>query len=230
MMLKRIGLLVLTVAAMGAVASTQEAVKLRLNVKEGDVMTTKMSINVDFQGTPITVTGKNVMTVKSVKDGKFVIENASKETVLDIGGGQTMEQPDSTVLTTQNELGQILALEGDEVTPEAARMATAFNVQYPDSSVKVGDKFEKVLEADAKLGTRKMTLKYEVIERKEWKGYDVLVLKVDQSEDGDMPISMAGTVSLNVKTGLPVLMDFAFKNMPAQGMSFDGTYHSEAVK
>jgi|GEM_PF-4285282 len=230
MMLKRIGLLVLTVAAMGAVASTQEAVKLRLNVKEGDVMTTKMSINVDFQGTPITVTGKNVMTVKSVKDGKFVIENASKETVLDIGGGQTMEQPDSTVLTTQNELGQILALEGDEVTPEAARMATAFNVQFPDLGVKVGDKFEKVLEADAKLGTRKMTLKYEVTERKEWKGYDVLVLKVDQSEDGDMPISMVGTVSLNVKTGLPVLMDFAFKNMPAQGMSFDGTYHSEAVK
>jgi hypothetical protein len=230
MMLKRIGLLILTAAAMGAVASTQEAVMLRLNVKEGDSFTTKMTINVDFQGTPITVTGKNVTTVKSAKDGKFVLAATSKETVIDIGGGQTMEQPDSTVTTTQNAMGQILAMEGDDVSEEAIRMASAFNVMYPEKAVKVGDKFERVLEADTKLGTRKMTLNYEVLERKEWKGMDVLVLKIDQSEEGDMPISMTGTVSLDVKNGLPVMMDFGFKNMPAQGMLLDGTYHSELVK
>ncbi|MFM9874751.1 MAG: hypothetical protein ACKVQS_14945 [Fimbriimonadaceae bacterium] len=230
MMLKRIGLLILTAAAMGAVASTQEAVTLRLKLTEGDTLTTKMTINVDFQGTPITVKGKNILTVKSAKDGKYVLEAASKETVIDVGGGQTMEQPDSVVRTTQNEMGQILAMEGDEVSPEAIRMATAFNVFYPEKGVKVGDKFERTVEGDTKLGTRKMTLKYEVTERKEWQGFDVVVLKVDQTEDGDLPISMAGTVSINVKNGLPVLMDFAFKNMPAQGMTFDGTYHSEAVK
>ncbi len=230
MMLKQIGLLVFTVAAMGAVASTQEAVTLRLKVSEGEVFNSKMTINVDFQGTPITVTGKSVMTVKSVKDGKIVFENASKETVLDLGGGQTMDQPDTKVLTTQNDLGQILALEGDEATPEAARMAAAMSVLFPDQAIKVGDKFEKTVEADAKLGTRKLTAKYEATERKTWNGSDVLVLKVDLSESGDTPLSCSGTVSVNVKNGLPVLMDFDFKNMPAQGMTFDGKYHSEAVK
>lgn len=230
MMLKRIGLLLFTVAAMGAAASTQEAVTLRLKLKEGDTFSTKMAINVDFQGTPITVTGKNILTVKSAKDGKYVIETASKDTTIDIGGGQTMEQPDSVVKMTQNEMGQILALEGDEVTEEATRLAAMMNFFYPEKGVKVGDKFERTMEGDTKLGTRKMTLKYEVTERKEWNGFDVVVVKVDQAEEGDMPISIAGTVSINVKNGLPVLMDFAFKNMPAQGMSFDGTYHSEAIK
>lgn len=229
MMLKRIFVLVAATSAMAAVAGPQEAVELKLNLKEGQKFSNKMTANVDFQGIAIEVSGVTITTVKSVKDGVYVMSSENKNLVIDMGGGQTMEQPDTTSTITQNERGKILKVESAELTEDSNRVQNAFNFFYPEKPVKVGDKWESTVPADKNLGTREIKGSYEVVERKDWKGKDVLVLKVAQTEDGTSPISLAGTFAIEIKTGIPVMMDFAFKNLPQAGMLLDGTWKAESI-
>lgn len=229
MMMKKILLMVAAVSTMAVAHAPQEAVTLRLKLEKGQTYSSKMNIQIDFSGQLINVTGKSVTSVKSAEKGNYVLESTTKEMMIDMGGGQTMDQPDATVMITQNEMGKIMKVEGDMVTEEANRMSSAFNFFYPEKAVKAGDKWEMKLPADADLGTREMTINYEMVEVKEWKGKKVAVLKVSHMESGDMPISMSGTVALDLKSGIPVMMDVAFKNMPQMGMTFDGTWKMESI-
>lgn len=229
MMMKKILLMVAAVSAIAVAEAPQEAVTLRMNLEKGQSFASKATVQVDFSGQTVNVTSKSVTTVKSVENGVYVLESAQSEMMIDMGGGQTMEQPDSSVMITQNALGKILKLEGDMITEETVRFANAFNFFYPEKAVKAGDKWETTIAADKDLGTRELTIKYEMVEIKDWKGKKVAVLKVDHSESGEMPISVSGTVAVEIKTGIPMMMDLAFKNMPQSGMTFDGTWKSEAI-
>lgn len=221
--------MVAAVSAIAVAEAPQEAVTLRMNLEKGQSFASKATVQVDFSGQTVNVTSKSVTTVKSVENGVYVLESAQSEMMIDMGGGQTMEQPDSSVMITQNALGKILKLEGDMITEETVRFANAFNFFYPEKAVKAGDKWETTIAADKDLGTRELTIKYEMVEIKDWKGKKVAVLKVDHSESGEMPISVSGTVAVEIKTGIPMMMDLAFKNMPQSGMTFDGTWKSEAI-
>lgn len=229
MMMKKILLMVAAVSAIAVAEAPQEAVTLRMNLEKGQSFASKATVQVDFSGQTVNVTSKSVTTVKSVEKGVYVLESAQSEMMIDMGGGQTMEQPDSSVMITQNALGKILKLEGDMITEETVRFANAFNFFYPEKAVKAGDKWDTTIAADKELGTRELTIKYEMVEIKDWKGKKVAVLKVDHSESGEMPISVSGTVAIEIKTGIPMMMDLAFKNMPQMGMTFDGTWKTEAI-
>jgi hypothetical protein len=229
MMMKKILLMVAAVSAIAVAEAPQEAVTLRMNLEKGQAYASKVNVQVDFSGQTVNVTSKSITTVKSAENGVFVLESAQSEMMIDMGGGQTMEQPDSTLTITQNAMGKILKVEGDMVTEEASRLMNAFNFFYPEKAVKAGDKWETTIAADKDLGTRELTIKYEMVEVKDWKGKKVAVLKVDHTESGEMPISVSGTVAVEIKTGMPMMMDLAFKNMPQMGMTFDGTWKTEAI-
>jgi hypothetical protein len=202
---------------------------VKMNPEKGQKLTQKLAIQVDYQGMLVNVTGKSVTTVKDIVDGVFTLTSESKEMVVDLGGGQTMEQPDSTVTVTQKSNGQIIKAEGDQVSEDANRLLSAFNVFYPEKGFVIGEKVEMTIPADSKMGTREMSLTYVAKERKMWKKYDVLVLEVTQAEKGSAPISLSGTAAVDIKTGFMVMADFKFKNMPQMGMLFDGSWKAEAI-
>ena len=216
-------------ATMVAMAGSQEAVEVKLNLKEGQSYSSKMTASIDFQGMTINASGTNVTTVKAVKDGTYTLISETKNLVIDLGG-QTMEQPDSSITMTQNQFGKIISVEGDMVTEESSRLQNAFNFFYPSKAVKVGEKWDTTVPADKERGTPELKSSYEVVERKEWKGKDVLVFKVSQSEVGTSPISIDGTFAVEIKTGIPVMTEFTFKNLPQAGMLMDGTWKTEATE
>lgn len=228
-MLKRIFVMVAVTAAMSAIAGPQEAVTLKLNLKEGQAFTSKLTAQLEVQGSPVDVSGTSVSTVKSVKDGVFVMISETKGLTISFAG-QTIEQPDETMTLTQSANGKILKAEGNMVTEESNRLQNAFNFFYPEKPVKVGDKWESTIAADKAMGTPEIKANYSVVERKEWKGKDVLVLKVAQTEVGTDPISLDGTFAIEIKTGIPVMSDFAFKNVPQMGMLLNGTWKTEVVE
>lgn len=227
-MLKRIFVMVAVTTAMSAIAGPQEAVELKLKLKEGQSFSSKMTAQLDFQGTAIDVSGTNVTTVKSIKDGVYVMVGETKGLTINFGG-TSMEQPDESITITQNEGGKILKVEGNMVSEESNRLQNAFNFFYPEKPVKVGDKWESTIAADKAMGTPEIKANYTVVERKEWKGKDVLILKVAQTEVGTDPISMDGTFAIEIKTGIPVMSEFSFKNLPQQGLMLNGTWKSEAI-
>lgn len=232
MMLKRALVLAAIAAAMGAVAATKEdTFDLKWNLKEGQSYKQKVSANIDFQGTPIDVTATAITTCKSVKDGMITLLSQTKDLVIDIGGGQTMEQPDTESTAVQTERGRLVKVTGESFGGgDEARLGNAFSFFFPDKPVKVGETYEFTIPADEKLGLVELKCKYQVVERKDMKGKDVLVFKVDQMETGASPISISGTFAVEIKTGISVFSDFTFKNMPQQGMLLDGKWKAELVE
>ncbi|MBX3113437.1 MAG: hypothetical protein KF836_02635 [Fimbriimonadaceae bacterium] len=228
-MFKRISVFIAVAAAVSAVAVAQEVIQLKLNVAKDQVFAYKMTVNVEFQGMPITVTGKTINTATKVEKDSITWKNESKETTIDIGGGQTMEQPDSESMMVQSLDGKILKMEGEAVTPEANRLANAFNFAFPAKGFKVGDKYEATVPADKDLGTEEIAVSYTFKEVKEVKGKKCVVIVFSHQEKTTDGIVANGTAVVDLKTGMPVSVEATFKNMQQQGMMFDGTYKTEQI-
>jgi len=226
-MFKRISVLIAIAAAVSAVAVAQEAIQLKLNVAKDQVFAYKMTVNVEFQGMPITVSGKTINTATAVSKDSVTWKVESKETTIDLGGGQTMDQPDSEATMVQSLEGKILKMEGADASPEANRLASAFNFAFPAKGFKVGDKYEATIPADKDMGTEEIAVSYTFKEMKDVKGKKCIVIVFSHQEKTTDGIIANGTAVVDTKTGMPVSVEATFKNMQQQGMMFDGTYKTE---
>jgi len=226
-MFKRISVLIAVAAAVSAVAVAQEAIQLKLNVAKDQVFAYKMTVNVEFQGMPITVSGKTINTATAVSSESITWKVESKETSIDVGGGQTMDQPDSESTMVQSLDGKILKMEGADVSPEANRLASAFTFSFPAKGFVIGDKYEATVPANKDLGIPEVAVSYTFKEMKEVKGKKCVVITFSHMEKGTDPMSATGTAVVDVKTGMPVSVDATFKNLQQQGMVFDGSYKTE---
>lgn len=233
MMLKRTFVLVAIATVMAATAKPQEeAFLLKWNVKEGDSFTQKVTAKIDFEGTEVDFTATLVTTCKSVKNSVVTLLAQSKDRVANIGGQQTMEQPDSESTIVLSPLGRIIDMQRENISddPNGGRLGNAFNIFYPEKPVKMGEAYEVEVPENKKLGVPAMTCKYVVSERKTVKGRDVLIIKVDQREVDPTPISINGYFGVEVKTGMPLLAEFSLKNLPQQGVLLNGTWRAEFLK
>src|SRR2546429_9884158 len=103
-----------TCLALLALASAQcladDAVKLAITFKKGEVERHKITVNVSLMGMDLVISAVAKSTVKEIKDdGSVTIETVTENTKVKVGGVEMEENDDSKETATRDKRGRLLA-------------------------------------------------------------------------------------------------------------------------
>ena len=215
------------VAALAVVAfAGTQAVALKRIVKAGDTAAYGMKLKLDFQGTPVDVSFDTVSTVTKVNDdGSYVATEENKNMVVIVSG---QEMPgageDEKTTTTYAKDGSVIKIEASVSTGDEHRLANLSTTLWPTKPVDVKSKWEGSIKGDSAKGTFDVVHSYEVLAREQLLGYDTFKVAFNAKESGAGTASAAGTIWLDVKTGLPIKVEGEMKSVPIQGVPVDATF------
>lgn len=211
-----------------AAFAAQDAVFKR-TVSKGEKSVHKLAVKIDFQGQAFEFRAKVSNEVTEVKEnGQFLTKHAMTDQVIVMDGNEqpTDEEENQTVL--MNPDGSIVKIEADSVDGDAYRFANLQGFDYAMKAVEVGTKWTKELKADKEQMTVDTLSTYEVVAKETVLGHECYKVKYSKTEkSGDAPASVTGNAWMDTKSGLPVKMVADFKNLPVQGMQFDGSWTME---
>ena len=209
--------------AVVALAGTQ-AVALKRVVKAGDKATYAMKINLDYMGTPVDVTFNTVHTVTKVNDdGSYVASEEQKDTVVMVDGQEIAGEDEASTITYAKD-GSIIKIEANVSTGDGYRLANLSTTLWPTAPVDVKSKWERSIKGDSAKGTFDVVHSYEVLARERLLGFETFKIAYNAKETGSGTASTAGTIWLDVKTGLPVKIEGEMKSVPIQGIPMDATF------
>jgi len=210
---------VLALAALSAAAFAADAITLTRKPKEGETTKYRMKAELELGGMPITFNGLLSEKVLKVEpNGAYSLETAQIEGKVSING-QEQDVPgtgSSTINYKGN--GDVVEIKGDQVTPEAYRMANLGVVADPGKPINVGDTWSHEIKADKKTGALGVKADYKFLGEEKVGDVDTLKIKVNVKEtEGSDPASADGTVWLNKADGMLIKMNSKWVNAPYPG-------------
>lgn len=138
--LKSAGIAMMLLASVAL--ATQDGTILKFTPKKGDTLKIVIKGSLQIMGTDVTATIRNLTTVKEVaEDGSYTLEEKTLGGTASLGG-QEMEIPESAGSTmVYNADGTLKEIRGDDIGPEAYRVAALSAWNFPKTAVKVGSKW-----------------------------------------------------------------------------------------
>lgn len=215
-------------AALLAVAAIDPITLVR-DVKVGDTNKTKLSVDLDFGGQTVVYSAESSSTVKEVKEGELIIEEASSNSTIDIDGQAQPAGNDAVATVTYDrKTGKIKSMNSDLMDDNAYRFANLILFMWPDKPVDTGTTWEVALPAESALSTPKTTFKYTVEGFEDVKGHRAVKTKFAITEgEGDLPAKSAGTMWVDVKRGFILKAEGTMENAPAAGMVINAKFKIE---
>lgn len=199
-----------------AAVAAQDAFTLKRNVKVGDVMKSKMTVEADFGGTAILITATTTEKVVKMEDSGIVHTESSQSNMKIKFGDQEMggeDQPPTTYITKIT--GELVELKGESIEASYYRMASMTSFRFPEGPVKAGDKWTYEIKADKKTGIVSGKHEYEVVGPDKVGARECLKVKHSYKEtEGGEPASSTGTVWIDLKDGSMVKLEASQQKVP----------------
>ncbi len=199
--------------------ATQDGVVLKYTPKKGDVLKLMIKGSLQIMGTDVTAELHSQTTVKEVgEDGSYTVEDKTTSGKINLGG-QEMDIPESPgSVVVHNADGSVKEIRGDDIGPEAYRLA-ALNVwDFPKTAVKVGSKWGGEIKKNADKGTEDMKTSYEVVAEETVDGVDAIVIKSKVSEtSGGTPASIEGKTWFSKADSQLIKSEMKYSNVPMAG-------------
>ena len=221
----------LLVAALAAAAV--DAYTLKRTAKVGNASKSKVKIDFDYQGSPISVTMDVESKVTDVKDDGTITESSAQKNLSAMMGGTEVQHQDdagsSTI--TRDKRGLAQTIESKDADDTKWRNERVINLIYPDKPVNVGDKWTYEDKADKAKDKPAAKVSYEVKGKEKVKDKDVLQIAFDFKETGvEDAIASSGTLWVSIATGEVLKAEGKIKNMPIPGVgNVDATWKQETV-
>jgi len=210
-----------TVAVLGA--ARQESVQLVRKAKVGDVsrVSTVGKAQVDMGGNQMVLDLKGIdkYTVTAIAPNGEITQIEQPESVEISMQGQSMPpnpemlQP-STIVTKPNGMLVSYTKDGGTADTTEGRMHNATTVVFPDTPVKVGDKWSKTFAANAAIGSRPARADYEVLAFETVAGTAVVKIGMTFQESVAPALKTKGTFWIERSTGDVVKVDGTLDNFP----------------
>ncbi len=217
-------------AALLASAAVIEPVTLTRDVKAGDSIKSKLTVELDFGGQMVTYSADTTQKVKEVKEGEMVFEETTANSTISIDGQSQPASDDSTATMTYDKAGRIKSMKSDMMDDNAYRFASLIIFMWPDKPVDVGATWDATVEANNDHKTPKTTFKYTLEAFEDVKGKKTAKVKFAITEqEGDTPAKSAGTMWVDIKTGFNLKAEGTMENAPAAGMVINAKFKVEAV-
>lgn len=199
--------------------ATQDGVVLKYKPKKGDVTKLQVKGSLQFGGMDITVVLHTQTTVKEVnEDGSYTMEEKTLGGTANLGGQEIPieETPGST--TVHNADGGLKEIRGDDIGPEAYRLAALNDPALPKTALKVGSKWDSESKADTEKGTVDVKRSFEVIGEETIDGVETIIIKGKVAEtQGSEPASIEGKTWLAKSDGQLVKAEHKYANVPMKG-------------
>lgn len=198
-------------------AGLYQAVTLKRAPKVGESAKFKLTGTFDFSGQEIAVSGLSTEKVVAVEGDTYIVESASTDTKVSVGG-QEMEQPNSTTKTTYKLSGEAVKIEGEQVSSANYRIDNLTGLHLPTKPVAVGDSWVYEVKANDATGAAAVKVEYKVVGTEKLLGFDTLKVEFSGKESGvDTPGSVKGTVWIDVATSLQVKNDAVWTDLTFPG-------------
>lgn len=211
----------LAIAALGA--ARQESVLLVRKAKVGDVsrLQTVGKAQVDANGMQmeLDLKGTDKYTVTAVAPNGDITQTEQPEAVEITMQGQTMPpSPEmlrpSTIVTKPNGTLVSFTKEDGSVDENEGRMHNATTIIFPDTPVKVGDKWSKTFAASATTGSRTARADYVVLAFESVAGTATVKIGLAFQESVAPAVKTTGTVWIERSTGDVVKVEGKLDNFP----------------
>ncbi|HEX5070776.1 MAG TPA: hypothetical protein VFV78_11235 [Vicinamibacterales bacterium] len=217
------GLAVSLVVVAAPGAARQESVQLVRKAKVGDVtrVQTVGKAQVDMNGAQMALDLKGIekYTVTAVAANGDITETDSPESVELSMNGQSMP-PDpemmkaSTIVIKPNRMLVSYTKEDGSSDASEGRMYHATTVIYPDTPVKVGDKWSKTFAANAATGARTARGDYQVLAFETVAGVATVKVSLTFQESVAPALKTKGTVWIERATGDVVKAEGTVEGFP----------------
>jgi hypothetical protein len=211
------------VAVLALGAARQESVQLVRKAKVGDVsrLSTVGKAQVDMGGTQMEMDLKGIekYTVTAVAPNGDITETDQTESVEISMAGQTMP-PDPAMLETSTIVakpnGMLISYTKQDGSADMSegRMYNATTVMFPDTPVKVGDKWSKTFAANAAIGTHTARADYEVLAFETVGGTATVKIGLTFQESVAPAIKTMGTFWIERSTGDIVKVEGTVEGFP----------------
>jgi hypothetical protein len=215
--LKSAGIALMLLASVAL--ATQDGVILKYTPKKGDVLKLRIKGSLQIMGTDVVANLVTQSTVKEVaEDGSYTLEDKQLGGTASLGG-QEMEIPETPGnIVVFNADGSVKEIRGDDVGPEAYRVAALNATNFPKTAVKVGSKWTEEVKANSEKGTVAMKREYEVVAEETIDGVATFVVKSKVSEtQGAEPAAIEGKVWLAKSDSQLVKAEQKWINVPMAG-------------
>lgn len=215
--LKSAGIAMMLLASVAL--ATQDGIILKYTPKKGDVLKLRIKGSLQIMGTDVVANLVTQSTVKEVaEDGSYTLEDKQLGGTASLGG-QEMEIPETPGNTVvHNADGTVKEIRGDDIGPEAYRVAALNAWTFPKTAVKVGSKWSEEVKADTDKGTVALKKDFEVVAEETVDGVDTLVIKSKISEaSGAEPAAIEGKVWLAKSDSQMVKAEQKWSNVPMAG-------------
>lgn len=204
--------------------SEQDAHALRRVVEPGKEATYRLDMMVTTPGKEFSYAAFLAQVVTRVEsDGAFTVETTSNGGVYIVNGQQSpAPNSKSTVVFLAN--GVVKEIVGSEATPEAYRIAFLGMFQAPPMPVRPEDHWTFESRSNPVTGANGVRITYRV-EGMEWIGLtETAKVRVSLSEQQvPDPMSMEGTLWIDVRTGWLMKSEAVWRNAPFGGERLDAT-------
>jgi hypothetical protein len=224
--LRKIVLPVAAVTLVAGLALASQGHNLQRRVKVDDVSRFRVKATLELMGEKAVFNGLVTQKVTKVEpSGDFTVEAIESNKSVTIGADEYPTEPSPPSRTIYRSNGEILRIEGREVTREIYRIASVNTFYAPTKEVGVGDTWSHELKANNSTGVRAAHAHY-VVEAAEKVGErDTLRISFTFKESsGDNPIVADGKVWVSPQDGEILRREYTFKNFPSpDGSTITGT-------
>lgn len=216
---KKTGIGIFVAALSVAAFAIQDGVSLKRAAKAGESLKYRLKADVDFQGTEIALTMQvTEKTSKVEANGNYVVESAQSNGKI-VFGGQEMDAPDSTQVTTYTATGEIIEIKADQVDSNAYRTANLTAFITSDKPVKVGDTWTTEIKKNDKTGAVAAKGTYKVEGEEKVGDHECFKVKytTKEVEGGESAATCDATSWISKKDGSIVKSEGMWKNVPFPG-------------
>jgi len=229
-------------AAVSLGATPQGPVQLVRKAKAGSVTRyrTEGKASVDANGMQmaIEIKGVETYTVSAVAaSGDLTLIDNTESVEISMNGQPAPADPSmltkSTIVVHPNGSLVSYTKEGGVSTQSDVRMFAATNPIFPDTPVKVGDKWSRSIAANAATGAHAAKADYEVLAFETADGSAAVKIKMSYAEVIAPALSTSATFWIDRATGDPIRIEGTVQNFPldeASGMTANLTITQTRIK
>jgi hypothetical protein len=212
---------IVLISASALALATVQALTVKKQVKEGQIVKLALKAELDFQGQPAVFSALSDQTVKKVDaDGSYTMEVRQHDMKATVGG-QDIDVPEAPAGTVvYNADGSLRSIKGDDQTagPSVYRFSTLGLIIDSGKPASVGDAWSVDIKADAKTGVEAAKADFKILAEEKVGDIDTIKLsaKIKETSSSE-PASSDSTYWLSKTDGTIVKAEENWTNAPFPG-------------